>query len=645
MNRKLFFEVVNILRFKYKEFLKLSRANMSTTLQFFGGINNIGGNKIIIIAGNGNAVFLDFGYDFTINKQFFNSFLKARKSHILIDGIKIKSLPWPIETLAGIYRTDLYKTHRKEIEDFYHTERLAGMPEELELDAESIITEVLISHAHTDHIGDIKYLNNNIKLVGSSETKQIMDILDGFSGSASIFSDIMSYKPLFQEKKPEDVKMWKNSRVAPAKMETEKRHFIEIQSGVPINVANNGLQITFYETDHSIPGAGGFLIKDLQTGSKIVYTGDIRTHGPNSEKARQFIQAAKHFQPQVLITEGTRLRMDVNRNGESSESEEEIDGREFELSGEKEVFNAISKFMKDIPEQNLNKLIFFDCSGRDFWRLGSFFKATKEIERTLVIDPKMFILLKHLDPEGKKFGVNLEQIKVYLPRKGWGNYEGEDYKQSKAIKQLFKLSDDDWEEKVIELNQPAKLDLERKNQAKKEEYLKKMAEWESNGEKRKEPKEPTYKEFIPKDFSRPAALRFDPNFPLGIKASEIHANQGKYVVFLPPYTINELFDIRPDPGSYFIHSKSGPFDDEGLLEKKRHDNWRKMFKVGCNKNNYAKLHCSGHISEQGLIEMIKEINPQKIFPIHSNHREKLSTLLDNQFSIVFPDRRVKYNLE
>ena len=90
-------------------------------------------------------------------------------------------------------------------------------------------------------------------------------------------------------------------------------------------------------------------------------------------------------------------------------------------------------------------------SGRDFWRVGSFFKATSEIERTLVIDVKMFILLKHLDPEGTKFGVKLDQIKVYLPRKGWGVYEGGDYPQSKAIKQLFRLSDDDWKEKIHEL--------------------------------------------------------------------------------------------------------------------------------------------------------------------------------------------------
>ena len=53
-----------------------------------------------------------------------------------------------------------------------------------------------------------------------------------------------------------------------------------------------------------------------------------------------------------------------------------------------------------------------------------------------------------MDPEGTKFGVKLEQVKVYLPRKGRGVYEGEDYSQSTAIKRLFRLSDDDWKDKV-----------------------------------------------------------------------------------------------------------------------------------------------------------------------------------------------------
>jgi ribonuclease J len=617
---------------------------MRTILQFFGGINNIGGNKIVIIAANGKGVFLDFGYDFTIYKQYFNSFLKVRKSHILIDGIKIKSLPWPIETLSGIYRPDLYKEHRNEIEDFYHSEKLQDMPEELELDAEPIITEVLISHAHTDHIGDIKYLNKKIKLVGSSETKQIMEILDDISGSASIFNSIMSYKPHFQEKNSDDVKIGTNSRIASTKLVTNNRDFIELQSGIPINVANDGLQITFYETDHSIPGAGGFLIKDLQTGKKIVYTGDIRIHGPNSKKAIKFIQAAKKFNPHILITEGTRLTTDPNENEETLKSDVEIDGREYELPGEIDVLNTIIKFLKKIPTEDSKKLIFFDCAGRDFWRLGSFFRAATEIGRTLVIDTKMFILLKNLDPAGTKFGIKLDQIKIYLPRKGWGVYEGEDYTQSEAIKQLFRLNDNDWDDKFQELNKYAEEEHESNYKGKFDEFEKKIAEWELNGKEGKKPRKPPYTKFTTIKNPR-EALKFDPNFPQGINASKIHENQSYYLVFLPPYTINELFDIRPDPGAYFIHSKSGPFDDEGILEKKRHNNWRKMFKIGCNDNNFAQIHCSGHISENGLIEMIKEINPKKIFPVHSNNREMLSTLLENQFPIVFPERGVKYNLE
>ena len=71
--------------------------------------------------------------------------------------------------------------------------------------------------------------------------------------------------------------------------------------------AEDGLEVNFFETDHSLPGAGAFLITDKITGIKIVYTGDIRFHGPRSQNALDFVSKAKNFSPDILICEGTRI--------------------------------------------------------------------------------------------------------------------------------------------------------------------------------------------------------------------------------------------------------------------------------------------------------------------------------------------------
>jgi len=62
------------------------------SLTFYGGVNEIGGNKILFEAG-GTKIFLDFGMSFKIANQYFAEFLQPRKCTALTDFFDLGLLP------------------------------------------------------------------------------------------------------------------------------------------------------------------------------------------------------------------------------------------------------------------------------------------------------------------------------------------------------------------------------------------------------------------------------------------------------------------------------------------------------------------------------------------------------------------------
>lgn len=97
-----------------------------TSLTFFGGVNEIGGNKILL-EDKGTKVFLDFGKGFSSMDRYFENYLSPRKSNGLGDFLAMDQTP----DISGIYREDLMKKSGRK-------------PTAPEIDA------VLLSHAHAD---------------------------------------------------------------------------------------------------------------------------------------------------------------------------------------------------------------------------------------------------------------------------------------------------------------------------------------------------------------------------------------------------------------------------------------------------------------------------------------------------------------
>ena len=244
-----------------------------TTLTFYGGVKEIGGNKILL-EDSGTKIFLDFGMSFSRRGKFFEEFLTPRTANGIGDFLTIGLIP----DIEGIYREDLLT----------HFGRKAEEPE---------VAAVILSHAHADHANYVSFLHRDIPIHCGETCKSILEAVEEQS-QRSIEGEVCNFKkrPLFRTdyKKP-----------------PVERKFFLFRTGDKIQV--DSLEIEPIHVDHSVPGAYGFIIWTSQ--GPIVYTGDMRMHGTHSEMTTDFVNRAEAVKPIAMITEGTRI--DERRTGES----------------------------------------------------------------------------------------------------------------------------------------------------------------------------------------------------------------------------------------------------------------------------------------------------------------------------------------
>lgn len=339
------------------------------TITVFGGIEEIGGNKILIAdSGYDVKIFLDFGKSFEISRRYYES--PFTRPSTIQELISIESVP----DISNLYTIacDITKATREEREKWKSGKYSEEEPE-------PPVDTVLISHAHLDHYGYISLLNRKIPIYLGECAEKIV-----------------------------------KARMETSTLNLETNYlcldFKTFHSGDKIKI--NGLEIEPIHVDHSIPGAYGFLVYSSE--GIIVYTGDFRMHGHASQLTQDFKdRILDEGKPEVLICEGTHTDKSIisdenevrRKISQVAETYEDLIIADFNITD----FDRFRTFLR-VARETMRKLV---LSTKQYF-IFSAMNACKGLE-TPCLDKSNDILV--LDPQKKRYSAWERELLEKMRRK------------------------------------------------------------------------------------------------------------------------------------------------------------------------------------------------------------------------------------
>ena len=345
-------------------------------LTFYGGVNEIGGNKILL-EDEGKRILLDFGFPYKKYKLYYEEFLKPRGGAGIFDPLFMGMLP-PLE---GLYRDD--------IAPLEIWPQFRNHPSYRKLDK---VEGVLLSHAHLDHSAHISFLREDIPVYSTAATAFITKAIQD-SGVTDFDKQVCYYSPVVQNCpagcrqiaciSSGESKRQRQFYVGDVNVNTFNSNITtfwsqgfwekttrqkEIISRPLLSAEDNVFNLRCFPVDHSIPGACAW---GIETSSGwIIYSGDLRLHGKRTVATRHFVEQASALNPCALIIEGTNIKRQNNVT-------------------EQEVYENALRAIK-----GARGLVIADFSAKDVDRLLTFLQIAHETDRKLAILPKDAYLLK-----------------------------------------------------------------------------------------------------------------------------------------------------------------------------------------------------------------------------------------------------------
>lgn len=574
---------------------------MTSKLTFYGGVGEIGGNKILLQTDNG-SVLMDFGRRMGVYGTYFSEFLQMRSKNALRDMLRLEILP-KIDGVYTPYLVDMTllfedsaagaKVPLGEALDYWKTTEVCPCNP-----ACPAVDGVFITHAHFDHIQDVSFLDPCITVYCTEKTKVLVKAMTDVSVSGvddqyyKVAKKVtIKQKPvLFKTLCPGECSCSEEKESEFPVIEDPKTKFKFTYDIAPqyraFETASEGrikgIAYKLIPVGHSVPGSCSVLLT-LPEGKRVLYTGDVRFHGAGEVSIDEYVRSLGGS-VDVLITEGTRVDKD-------------------EVVTEAEVGLEISA---DIGRAK--GLVLINFGWKDLTRFNTVYVAAKENGRSLVISPKLAYLLYEMhcafpaefeDPRG------VPNLKVYVKREGDLLYSRADYEKYKM----------------------GYLHFFGRNTAQYDRNIVRVAERLGVGGDPNNPKNPlpSTSEHEPYDYKELYELATY-HLDHGVRAYEIRKTPAKYVLMFSYWDANELFDIIPVYGknsTRYISASTEPFNEEMEIDETKMVNWLDFFNINYDyeikkgKKIFVRRHVSGHASKSELKELIDKINPKTIIPIHT----------------------------
>jgi ribonuclease J len=597
---------------------------MTAKLTFYGGVDEIGGNKILLQTEDG-CVLLDFGRRMGEYSKYFSEFLVARSKNALRDMLRLGILP----KINGVYTPYLVdmtllfenqdvakKVPLKEALDYWKTVDVCPCDSE-----HPAVDGVFISHAHFDHIQDVSFLDSSIPVFCTEKTKVLAKAMTEVSVSGVDDQYYKIAKKVVIKRKPEGYKtlcpgeceFCEEKQDEHPLVEDPKTRFQFTYDIAPqyrtFNTACEGqikgIKYKLIPVGHSVPGACSVLLT-LPDGKRLLYTGDVRFHGAGEVSIDEYVHSIDG-PVDVLITEGTRVDSD-------------------HIVTETEVGRDISA---DIARAQ--GLVLINFGWKDLTRFKTVYQAAIENGRVLVVSPKLAYLLFEMHcsfPKEFDDPRSMANFRVYLKREGDLLYSPTDYEKYKM----------------------GYLHYHGRNTAKDDRNIVRIAERLGIGGEKDNPKNPLPQTCNNQPYDYQEILELATHhLDNGVKAYQIRQNPKQYVLMFSYWDANELFDLIPIGGDHktrYISASTEPFSEEMEIDETKMVHWMDYFKIGYDceikkledgseQKFFIRRHVSGHASKPELKELIDRINPTKIIPIHTEHPELFRELYKEK--IVLPN--------
>ncbi|MGC8812670.1 MAG: MBL fold metallo-hydrolase RNA specificity domain-containing protein [Candidatus Aenigmatarchaeota archaeon] len=328
-----------------------------TSITFYGGVGEVGGNKILV-EDKKTKIFLDFGTSFGKIKRFYKDPFSSPRG--LLDRLVMGILP----NLEGAYNPSMLK-------------KIGKKPHE-----EPSINACILSHSHLDHFGDLGFLDPRIPMFCSRETYCVIKAYEDVSRS----SEEKQWTYYQESRKMDDwipIGYYWIDELGKAHKTTKEKATHEriiLQFEIPQEEIKrdfiqkshskfDDLEVELFPIDHSSSDAQGSII--YTSDAKIVYTGDIRFHGLKAKESIEFVEKAKGAD--ILITEGTKIN-------------EEINFTEYD----------VEEKTKEIVEKT-EGLVLIDFSSRNLEEFLIYKRIAEETGREFVTSPKNALFLLYRD--------------------------------------------------------------------------------------------------------------------------------------------------------------------------------------------------------------------------------------------------------